>query len=72
MREKGHTNIEYEDDGISLAYERDACTRTTFRWDDAQGRATAEGVSPIHPGKTRTVKVVLHPQGDTLELTCNY
>jgi alpha-D-xyloside xylohydrolase len=62
----------YEDDGRSLAYEKDVCTRTTFRWDDAQGQATVEGVSSIHAGKTRRIKGVLYPGGETIEWTCRY
>ena len=62
----------YEDDGNSLAYEKDLCTRTTFRWDNARGQATVEGVSSTHAGKTRKITVVLYPQGERIELTCNY
>ena len=61
-----------EDDDSSLAYERDVCTRTAFRWDDAKREATAEGVSSTHAGKRRKIKATLFPQGETIELTCNY
>jgi alpha-glucosidase (family GH31 glycosyl hydrolase) len=62
----------YEDDGNSLAYEQNVCTRTTFRWDDAKGQATAEGVSSIHAGKTRKIRALLLPKGERVELTCRY
>jgi alpha-D-xyloside xylohydrolase len=62
----------YEDDGTSLGYEKDLCTRTTFLWDDARGRVTVEGASSIHAGKTRRIKGVLFPGGETIELTCRY
>ena len=62
----------YEDDGISLAYERDVCTRTTITWDDSKGRVTAVGVSSIHAGKTRKVTAIVLPEGNTIELTCKY
>jgi alpha-glucosidase (family GH31 glycosyl hydrolase) len=62
----------YEDDGSSLAYERDVCTRTAFRWNDAKREATAEGVSSTHVGKRRKIKATLLPRGETIELTCHY
>jgi alpha-glucosidase/alpha-D-xyloside xylohydrolase len=62
----------YEDDGDSLAYERDVCTRTIIRWNDAKGEATLEGVSSIHSGKRRRIDAVVMPEGKRIELTCNY
>jgi alpha-glucosidase/alpha-D-xyloside xylohydrolase len=62
----------YEDDGRSMAYEKEVCTRTTFRWDNAQRRVTAEGVSSTHAGKMRRLKGVLYPGGKAIELICRY
>ena len=62
----------YEDDGVSLAYEKDICTRTTFTWDDSKREATMEGVSSTHSGKNRRVAAEVMPEGYTIELTCNY
>jgi alpha-D-xyloside xylohydrolase len=62
----------YEDDGSSLAYKVGVCTRTTFRWDDAKGQATAQGVSSTHAGKTRKIEAVLCPRGERIELACEY
>ena len=62
----------YEDDGNSLAYEEDMCTRTTFKWDDSKGELTIDGASSIHSGKERRMKVVIMPEGKTMELTCSY
>ena len=42
----------YEDDGISLAYERDGCTRTIIRWNDTAKKVTISGTTSIHPQTT--------------------
>lgn len=62
----------YEDDGESLAYERNVCTRTTFAWNDSKRQLTAEGNSSTHSGKRRRITAVLFPDDETVELTCEY
>ena len=61
----------YEDDGISLGYQRGECSRTRLCWDDAAQRLTLEGTSTLFPGKTRKVDVVFLPEGrkETHEIT---
>ncbi len=47
----------YEDDGISLGYQREECTRTLLTWDEAAQSLQAQGTSTLFPGTQRTVEV---------------
>ena len=47
----------YEDDGISLGYQRGECSRTLFSWNEECRKVCAEVVSTHLPGATREVKV---------------
>ena len=62
----------YEDDGISLAYEKGACTWTTFFWDNTEKRLSVTGISSVSPGKKRKMKARCIPNGDTFEVLCTY
>jgi len=53
----------YEDDGISLGYQRGECTTTTFRWNDAEGTLTAEGTSTLFPDTDREIAYECVPSG---------
>lgn len=61
----GHYSL-YEDDGISLGYQRGECTRTQFHWDDASGTLRSEGESAMFPGRSRDITVTLLPEGRQL------
>lgn len=45
----------YEDDGISLGYQRSECTRTLFTWNDANAALSAHGCSALFPAHTRSI-----------------
>ena len=62
----------YEDDGISLAYERDRCTRTMITWSDAARKLTVSGTTSIHPRTTRRFTVKLLPEGEIRAASCTY
>ena len=64
----------YEDDGLTYAYEKGACTRIPIRWDDATRTLTLgerEGSFPGMP-ETRRIQVTLpdgSPAGEVLTYT---
>jgi alpha-glucosidase (family GH31 glycosyl hydrolase) len=64
--------ILYEDDGISMAYENDMCTWTTFRWHEGDRKLEMTGESALHAGRERRIKARFIPDGQTSEITCKY
>jgi len=67
----GHYTL-YEDDGISMGYKRGECTITEFKWDDKAGIMEAKGSSTMFKGKTRTIKLIIMPEGRTENLVITY
>jgi alpha-D-xyloside xylohydrolase len=62
----------YEDDGISLGYERGLSTATTVRWNEASRDLTASGeTSNLAPGERR-ISVTVMPAGERSQLNCSY
>jgi alpha-glucosidase/alpha-D-xyloside xylohydrolase len=51
----------YEDDGISMDYQRGKCSETTISWKDASGTIDVRGTSQVFSGKERTIEIVLKP-----------
>jgi len=47
----------YEDDGVSLGYQRGECSTTRLVWNEALRSLTAEGASTLFPGIQRTFAV---------------
>jgi len=47
----------YEDDGISLGYQRNECSRTLLTWDEDTQSLQCQGASTLFPGTQRTVEV---------------
>jgi len=62
----------YEDDGISLGYQRGENTITTFKWDDKAKTVTVSGTSTMFPGKSREITVNLFPEGTKQQITIIY
>ena len=62
----------YEDDGISLGYQRGQHTITTIRWDDASRSLTAIGVTAVLPATERSITVTLPPSGERWQIACRY
>ena len=52
----------YEDDGISLEYQKGMCSLTQVRWDQAQGKAIVTGKSSMFPGKSRQITLRFLPE----------
>lgn len=62
----------YEDDGVSMGYQRGECSRTTFVWNERDGELTATGVSSLFAGKTRQISALIRPAGEQRTLTVRY
>lgn len=62
----------YEDDGISMEYQKDVCTRTYVKWNDEKGEISICGTSSMFSGKERELKVCLMPQNEKRIVTVKY
>lgn len=62
----------YEDDGISLGYQRGQCSRTKIRWNQAEQKVSVEGTSTLFPGRTREITVRILPEGRTETVSVLY
>jgi alpha-glucosidase (family GH31 glycosyl hydrolase) len=62
----------YEDDGISLGYQRGEYTITQFNWDDAAQTMHVSGRSTMFQGRTREIDLVIMPSGKRESVTIRY
>lgn len=62
----------YEDDGISMDYERGVCTMTRFAWDEGTGKLEAAGSSAQYPGLRREISYTVLPEGRKHTITITY
>ena len=62
----------YEDDGISLGYQRGECTKTYLRWDEETKKLSASGVSSLFPGREREIEIRFMPEGRLEKFTLRY
>ena len=62
----------YEDDGISLGYQRGECTKTYLRWDEETKKLSASGVSSLFPGREREIEIRFMPEGRLEKSTLRY
>jgi len=51
----------YEDDGISMDYQRGKCSETTISWQDGSETIDVTGTSQMFSGKERNIEIVLKP-----------
>lgn len=60
----------YEDDGISLGYQRGENSRTNIVWEESKGKLSVSGSSSCFPGVKRKIEVTLLPEGkkETVEI----
>lgn len=62
----------YEDDGISLGYQRGENTVTQLTWNEAAQKLTASGVSTQYPGRLRKIQVTIAPSQIKQQLEVQY
>jgi len=62
----------YEDDGISMEYQKGICTQTFIKYDSLTGEVKINGTSKMFPGKKRDIKVILLPEGEVRNITVEY
>ena len=60
----------YEDDGISLGYQRGENTETEFILKD--GKLSVSGRSSLLPGKSRSINIKMMPSGEETSVTVQY
>ena len=53
----------YEDDGISMGYQRGECSLTEIQWEDAAQKLQVHGKSSLFSGEKREIEVIFLPEG---------
>lgn len=62
----------YEDDGISLGYQRGECSLTNVVWNNAKQELQITGTSTMFAGRTREITVKFMPEGKTQTVKVTY
>ena len=62
----------YEDDGITLGYQRGEYTKTFVKWDDGGQKLTVTGISSLFPGRQREIEICFMPEGRKEKATVLY
>lgn len=62
----------YEDDGISLGYQRGEYSTTHIEWDSKNKACFVTGESGIFPGRMRSLEVIILPEGRKEQVNVRY